>query len=443
MPALPVGPLSIAFRLGSVPVVIQPSFWIGVLILGLGSPEYLGLWVPVVLIAVLVHELGHALAFRIFGAGAGIQLVAFGGVTHGDRALSRWRSLVVSLAGPFAGFVLGALLFVASQNVVLHATWARFLVYQLIFVSFYWGALNLLPILPLDGGHVAEQLLGPRYAHHLPAFSAVAAALAAGYFALTGSSIGAVLFALLAVQNFQMWSARREQAAPAPVAPRASAQERQAWVDEGWAALRRGDERAALLLGTRARDAAQDDRLAAHALDLLAWAWLAAGQPEQALSHLQRVPVASRRAFSWALALDAAGRPADALPHALQALSSEPTDAVAALATRLLLRTGDVQGASSLVSGRKWGHAGIAASMRAEVALAEGRFADAAEGFRAAFLGGGRPDDALGAARAWVRAGAIDWARAWLDEAGRAGFDAAAALADDRELAPLVKTARS
>jgi Zn-dependent protease len=445
LPALPVGPLSISFHLGRIPVVIHPSFWIGALVLGRwgGPTSELVLWVAVVLIAVLVHELGHAVTYRIFGSQAGIQLLAFGGATHGEPAVSRWRSLIVSLAGPFAGFALGGAMWLLLGNAELTAHWALYLTGALRLVSFYWGAINLLPISPLDGGHALEHLVGPRHAHRLPAFSAIVSTLVAAFFAYQRNTLAVVLFALFAVQNFQAWSAQRRARQPGPQGPNDSPAERQRWVDQGWAALRGGDERSALQLGMRAVEVARDDRLAAHALDLVAWASLAAGQPAQALAVLERVPAPSRRAFSWAMALDAAGQPAEALSHARLALSAEPTDAVAALAARLLIETGDVAGASVLVTGRSWGNPGIARSMRAQVALAEGRFSEAAEGFREAFLSGGRPDDALGAARAWVRAGALDRARAWLEEATRAGFDAAPALAEDQELAPLARTAGS
>src|SRR5207248_2880544 len=58
------------FRLFRFPVRIHPWFWIATLVLSASAWD-LGLlfvisWVVVVFVSILVHELGHALAFRAF-----------------------------------------------------------------------------------------------------------------------------------------------------------------------------------------------------------------------------------------------------------------------------------------------------------------------------------------------------------------------------------------
>src|SRR5262245_47892464 len=97
--------LTLRFKLGPIPVVIEPWFWAMARMMGGGfrGPEIL-LWVLVVFVSILVHELGHALATRLFGGKAWIRLHSFGGLTYPDRKFSRWRQIAVLLAGPFAGF---------------------------------------------------------------------------------------------------------------------------------------------------------------------------------------------------------------------------------------------------------------------------------------------------------------------------------------------------
>jgi Zn-dependent protease len=71
--------------------------------------EFLLAWIAVVFVSLLVHELGHAVAFRRFGSGADIVLYAFYGLaipTH--DVYGRGPRILIALAGPFAGFLLAA-----------------------------------------------------------------------------------------------------------------------------------------------------------------------------------------------------------------------------------------------------------------------------------------------------------------------------------------------
>jgi Zn-dependent protease len=141
-------------------------FWLVSIALGLRLPPLeLLVWVLVVVVSIAVHELGHASAFAWFRYRSRIVLYGLGGLTipsAGPNAssLDSWRRAVVSAAGPGAGFVLAACAFLMLPRVVsTTAGLPGALYYHLIWINLAWGALNLLPVWPLDGGQVARSVL--------------------------------------------------------------------------------------------------------------------------------------------------------------------------------------------------------------------------------------------------------------------------------------------
>src|SRR5262249_17382323 len=74
--------------------------------------------------------------------------------------ISHTKRIAVSLAGPFAGFLLGGVVFlsgVALPDLFVDRFVAQTYI-DLMFVNLGWGIFNLLPILPLDGGNVAYSI---------------------------------------------------------------------------------------------------------------------------------------------------------------------------------------------------------------------------------------------------------------------------------------------
>jgi Zn-dependent protease len=122
------------------------------------------LWLAITPLAVLVHELGHALVAKTTGAHPQIALAGFGGVTMytPPGPVSRARSLCISLAGPGVGLVVGAGLVVvrlAVADSLVRGTWQDFALTIGIWTCIGWSVLNLLPVLPLDGGQAMRELL--------------------------------------------------------------------------------------------------------------------------------------------------------------------------------------------------------------------------------------------------------------------------------------------
>lgn len=152
-------------KLGSIPLKIQGSFLLMALLLGLNErePVKLALWVAIVLVSVVIHELGHALMGKAFGLTPRIELYGMGGMTSfegGRTELTTGKSIAVSVAGPFAGFAF-ALVVIVAQLAGLNPghSLARHAVWLLLWVNVAWGIFNLLPVLPLDGGNVMRAVL--------------------------------------------------------------------------------------------------------------------------------------------------------------------------------------------------------------------------------------------------------------------------------------------
>jgi Zn-dependent protease len=169
----------------------------------------IALWLPVVFAGVLAHELGHALAVRRRGFVPAIELHGFGGLTswRGETALTPGQRAWISAAGPAVGITIGFTLLLAARVAgPLPPLVAEVLRYG-IWVNLGWGLLNLLPILPLDGGMIlgslAEKLWGGHGLYAARVISIVAC-VALGVTAMAAGWLwSALLAAVLAISNIQ------------------------------------------------------------------------------------------------------------------------------------------------------------------------------------------------------------------------------------------------
>jgi len=121
--------------------------------------HYALLWIPVLFVSVLIHELAHAAAIGLFGFGSShIILGGMGGVTINQRRARPWQDLVISVAGPASSFLLWWLASAISQNVALAQTdrMLAALLPRLENANLFWGIFNLIPVPPLDGGHATR-----------------------------------------------------------------------------------------------------------------------------------------------------------------------------------------------------------------------------------------------------------------------------------------------
>lgn len=200
------------FSLFGIPIVVQPWFWITLAFLGGAlrvdsADDFMRLLLFVVagFVSILVHELGHALTGRHFGAPTQITLMAFGGLAaFPAQAFSRSQDFLVTAAGPAVQILLGLLLLGLSRIVELPSAHATFFVGALIFISIAWALLNLVPVLPLDGGRLLASLLGP-HKRDLALKISMGTAIGVGLllFLQSGNIIALIFLGFMAHQNWQ------------------------------------------------------------------------------------------------------------------------------------------------------------------------------------------------------------------------------------------------
>ncbi|MEW5761625.1 MAG: site-2 protease family protein [Bacillota bacterium] len=111
--------------------------------------------------AVMVHELAHICVARKLGIGVThVELLPFGGLAEieSDLPLKPAKEIAIAAAGPLANLVLIALAIGLQHYGLWHAELSPFFI-QCNLLLF---AFNLLPGLPLDGGHIWRACLAGR-----------------------------------------------------------------------------------------------------------------------------------------------------------------------------------------------------------------------------------------------------------------------------------------
>lgn len=198
---------------GKIPIRIHPAFWIFAALIGfLNSGTFLGtvFWVGIILVSVLFHEFGHALSALAFGKKPRIELVALGGLTyHNSEDLSWWKQFIIIFNGPFFGFLLFLMSFFVLQMSWITSPKVLLALKTFEIVNLFWTVLNLLPILPLDGGQLLrvflEGVCGVRGFKYALIVGMVAAVLISLLAFVMGSIFGGAIFFLFAFQNYETY----------------------------------------------------------------------------------------------------------------------------------------------------------------------------------------------------------------------------------------------
>ncbi len=217
-------PFDLQFQLFGIPVLVSPTFWLlGVFLgwphLSRGEADLFFVVLGCLFLSILVHEMGHALSARSFGWPPRIVMYHFGGLAlfRPGFGYTTARSVFISFAGPGAGFLLyGAVFGVERWLLAQHIDPGPVgvaAIFYLKWMNLWWGVLNLLPVLPLDGGQICRDLctaVRPRDGMEIALkIAIVVSGAAAALFLTRGLTFAGVLFGLLCFENFQAYQARR------------------------------------------------------------------------------------------------------------------------------------------------------------------------------------------------------------------------------------------
>jgi hypothetical protein len=373
-------------------------------------------------------------------------LHAFGGFTipqgGGRRVLSKPASIAVSVSGAFAQLFL---LWLPART-VLNSTAAQeslqfwdhhafnwyVVLYYAAFVNLWWAIFNLLPIRPLDGGHVAETLVGFENACKFSiVFGVIAGFVAWREFTLMA---GVFLF-LFAFMNYRDLKAERSESFEVE-APDAGAGKPGSTRGGGRTGTKR--RRSGHLRAVPSSYDPTIELAATHdsaEVETAVWNALRAGENDRAAALLKQSgsrPNPFLQA-SVALAQGHAGLAGDLFEAAYLADPGGPPNLVPAT---LLADRGLAGGlAAQLVAA---GDKGIeaAGSLQTHLHYAD-RFQAAAEVGEQAFAAGPRSpaQTAFEVACSWARADRPDEALRWVEAAVDAGFKAPGLLDSEPDLA--------
>ena len=426
------------FRLGSISVVVHPAHFLFALALGLSAnrpsgvttPEGVGVWVVLVFLSVLLHELGHAVAFRAFGYGSTVQLVLFGGVTTPmtDRPLTWGKDVISTLAGPAVGVTLG----IICIGLLPRATspLAEYTLTVGMWTNLVWAGFNLLPILPMDGGRVSRALLGRVFGRY-GVFAAyglgvlVSAAVAYALYRVGwGGPVTFVFLLLFAAQNFQglMAAWRTEPDPPAP--PQ---------LVEAEVLFRKGELDRARSLASGLLDGQLAASIRSRIHHLLGWIALKEGEGRHALDEFSQVQGRTIEPQALAAAFSLIGDDARAIPLWEQAARQSGDPTILHEWAGALLRRGDVRTAAALP-----GVDLATAYERAErVAFLRGAYSEAARFGEESLARRPSAARAYEVACDYARAGDIRRAMALLVRARDLGYSDREAAATDPDLVPL------
>jgi Zn-dependent protease len=212
------------FRLAGFPVHVRPGFIMFMALIVILYGDRFGIWLAGALaVFTLIHELGHATAARRAGAQAEISLDFLAGYASyvPTRELSRAEHAWISFAGPATQIVVSAAVLVAMRANPLDTDSVRASEATL---AIWWagpmiGLLNLIPVLPLDGGNILlnglDRVLPGRAMRITLWFSIVATATMALLLLTSPRYRGfGVFVAFLMISQFQLLFAHRPVQSP-------------------------------------------------------------------------------------------------------------------------------------------------------------------------------------------------------------------------------------
>ncbi len=433
--------IAMRFRLFGFPVQIEASFWVIAILFGLNAAggsmaailTAMGIWLGILLVSLLVHELGHALAARAYGESPHIVLHALGGRTVWSPRSepTRGQRIVVTAAGPLAGYLLATVGFIAlvvsgqglmGENIGITGR----ILGQLTILNLFWSTFNLLPVIPFDGGHILAAILGKGRERVALIVSGVVGVLGAIGFLALDLTFGAIILGWAAATNWM--SLRRPESAAIPKEALLH------MLDEAREAMDQRKLAEAHAIARAVFEATQDFDVRRRAAEIGAWSALLGGDPSAAQQVLERAPKDQpidpylRGAVFEALGDDQ--RAVETLAHARRA--GDARLELAALYVKALLKVGDHERAARVTLDIFDDTPSDDARRVAQTALDAGAWVAAASLFERLFERTRVADDGVHGLRGFVEAGQMDAALRLLRSAISAGLDPDRVRHDER-----------
>ena len=213
--------------IGRTPIDIDFSFFIliGLFVALNYNPnagiQYALIWIPVLFLSVLIHELAHAAMIAALGFGAShIVLGGMGGVTINQRRAKPWQDFLISVAGPLSSFLLAWICRRIYFTELGHTDKMLQTFLPLMnLANIFWGYFNLVPVPPLDGGHATRDFfrmfLSERTAFVIAIWIAMIAGAGVVVWALKAQLFFlAIYIAWFVYLAFQQWQYFREHGVP-------------------------------------------------------------------------------------------------------------------------------------------------------------------------------------------------------------------------------------
>jgi Zn-dependent protease len=184
--------------------------------------QYALIWIPIIFVSVLFHELAHAATIAILGYGASrIVLGGMGGFTMNPHRKKPWQDFLISVSGPASniGLMYAAVWFARHVGVAHRDPMLVELLPRFVEANWWWAIFNMIPVPPLDGGHATRELfrtfLSERVAFILATWIAIPAGAAVVLYGIfTQSFFLAVYLAWFVYLVWQQWQYFRQHGIP-------------------------------------------------------------------------------------------------------------------------------------------------------------------------------------------------------------------------------------
>ena len=434
------------FRIGSIPVDVhishlaisgliawstvegfRPTGWPGPVLDQRTHPDWtliyglcIGLWMSIVSVSILVHEMGHAVVSRVFGYRPTIHLVGLGGLTNpnANETIPWHRDVLLTLAGPLSGLTLGLVagaIGLGLQRAGVAPGPVTYALFGLFAANLVWAVLNLLPVSSLDGGRISSALLIRLFGRRGFLFAQlISVALGVLVIALAWENVLlALIFGMNVVRAMAHISAYFKGELP-PAGP-THPYEIAFLHAEGTYKAGKLEEAGALLKALGDQELQPPLRARVH--DLAGWVEVKQGEGRKALDHFAQVQGLTVAPQALAAAFSLIGDETRALPYWEQAARASKDPTLLHEWAGCLIRDGQVDKARA-IDGVKpaLGHAAAARTW-----FVRKHFLPAAEAMEASYREEPTFESAYDSACGYALAGRADDALRMLELAGQTG----------------------